>query len=148
MNTDMAGLAQQITNLQQELADIQQENQQLVTGLQQQQAAIATIKAQRAQRIEVMADPGSWDGNKAQFTKWWVKKSMGNAECEHPPHSPRQGHCSVVMNEWPNGRSGTWPTWNKLKTDVKSYFAPQSELNAPDAYAAILLEQATNPSIV
>ncbi|KAI6111935.1 hypothetical protein EV401DRAFT_2075022 [Pisolithus croceorrhizus] len=69
----MAGLAQQITNLQQELADIQQENQQLVTGLQQQQAAIATIKAQRAQRIEVMADPGSWDGNKAQFTKWWVK---------------------------------------------------------------------------
>ncbi|KAI6114296.1 hypothetical protein F5141DRAFT_1001934, partial [Pisolithus sp. B1] len=24
-------------------------------------------------RIEVMADPGSWDGNKAQFAEWWAK---------------------------------------------------------------------------
>ncbi|KAI6098838.1 hypothetical protein EDD16DRAFT_1697556 [Pisolithus croceorrhizus] len=155
----MAGLAQQVADLQQELQDMQQGNQQLLAEAQW--TALPADIIQR--RIEVMADPGSWDGNKAQFAEWWAKMRVWVMQNVNTLLTP-QDKATAVWSQMKGLMAGTWPTWHELKGDIESYFAPQSELcsshfkdffvkfntlhlqlNTPDAYAAILLEQASNP---
>ncbi|KAI6101807.1 hypothetical protein F5141DRAFT_1217965 [Pisolithus sp. B1] len=155
----MAGLAQQIADPQQEPVDNQQENQQLVAGLQQQQAAVTAIEAQRVQwatlpgdviqrRIEVMADPGLWDGKKAQFAEWWVKMRvwvMQNANALPTP----QDKATASEVEWACKQLRELKQGSSQFEDFFAKFdALHLQLNAPDAYAAILLEQVTNPSII
>ncbi|KAI6000449.1 hypothetical protein EDD15DRAFT_2159845 [Pisolithus albus] len=148
----MSGTAQRLADLEQALDDLRNENHRLNGELAQQQQNVAAIKAQRNQwnalpadviqrRIEVMADPSSWDGNKAQFAEWWVKmrvwvtqnrtalptdqdKAMAVWSRMKGPSAGWyiQAHFTTAV------LSGMWPTWNELKFDVEQYFALQTEV--------------------
>ncbi|KAI6110249.1 hypothetical protein EDD16DRAFT_1446428, partial [Pisolithus croceorrhizus] len=92
-------------------------------------------------RIEVMADPGLWDGNKVQFAEWWVKMTVWVVQNVNTLLTP-QDKATAVWSQMKGPTAGcyvqacfmhcinlgTWPTWHELKGDIKSYFAPQSEV--------------------
>ncbi|KAI6109414.1 hypothetical protein EDD16DRAFT_1487073, partial [Pisolithus croceorrhizus] len=85
------------------------------------------------------ADPRALDGNKAQFSKWWVNMRVWVMQNDNALPT-LQDKVTAVCTKGPTAgcyvqacfthciNSGTWPTWNKLKMDIKLYFAPQLEV--------------------
>ncbi|EGO04527.1 hypothetical protein SERLA73DRAFT_68213 [Serpula lacrymans var. lacrymans S7.3] len=69
-------------------------------------AATPSVEKKFNKKVEVVADPGTFEGNRAQFAEWWIKLQI-----------------------WECYTAGVWPTWDDLEVEIKKYFKPQAERN-------------------
>ncbi|EGN97684.1 hypothetical protein SERLA73DRAFT_75345 [Serpula lacrymans var. lacrymans S7.3] len=93
-----------------------------------------------SKKVEIIADPGAFEGDRAQFAKWWIKlqiwiKANWNAfaddfEIATAVLSRLKG---PVAGQYAQVRpqecytTGVWPTWDNLKVEIKEYFKPQAK---------------------
>ncbi|KIJ61165.1 hypothetical protein HYDPIDRAFT_31674 [Hydnomerulius pinastri MD-312] len=116
--------------------------QSLVEAMQQQiaqmQATIATQTAQLADRtpvvnvekrfskkVEIIADPGQYAGEKAKFIEWWTKMKIW-VRANNDAFSNSFELCTVTrMVECLNANH--WPRDTELIEEVESFFLPQNE---------------------
>ncbi|EGN96441.1 hypothetical protein SERLA73DRAFT_154755 [Serpula lacrymans var. lacrymans S7.3] len=91
-------------------------------------------------KVEIVADPGSFDGDKARFAEWWIKLQIwikANIKAFEDNFKlttavllrlkgPVAGrYAQVRLQEC--YQSGNWPAWEDLKVEIEKYFKPQAE---------------------
>ncbi|EGN91651.1 hypothetical protein SERLA73DRAFT_80241 [Serpula lacrymans var. lacrymans S7.3] len=70
-------------------------------------------------KVEVVADPGTFGGDRAQFAEWWIKLQIW-VKANWDAFADNFEECYTA---------GVWPTWDDLKIEIKKYFKPQAECN-------------------
>ena len=131
--------------------------QSLVEAMQQQiaqmQATIATQTAQLADRtpvvnvekrfskkVEIIADPGQYAGEKAKFTEWWTKMKIW-VRANNDAFSNSFELCTAVWSRLTGPIAGRyaqtrmgeclnanhWPSDTELIAEVENFFLPQNE---------------------
>lgn len=124
--------------------------EQMVSALQKQ---LATLQEQLNEqephaprkidkKIQVIADPGSYEGEKAKFQEWWTKIQVwvkanwsafdSDFELASAIWSRMKGptagrYAETRMSECLN--SSIWPTWDLLKREIENLFQPATELD-------------------
>ncbi|EGN97001.1 hypothetical protein SERLA73DRAFT_75845, partial [Serpula lacrymans var. lacrymans S7.3] len=103
-------------------------------------AAEPTVEQKFNKKVEIVADPGTFKGDRARFAKWWIKLQIwikanwdmfaDDFEIATAVLSrlkgPVAGQCAQVrMQECYT--AGVWPTWDDLKVEIEKYFQPQAE---------------------
>ncbi|EGO01378.1 hypothetical protein SERLA73DRAFT_151826 [Serpula lacrymans var. lacrymans S7.3] len=68
--------------------------------------ATPSVEKKFNKKVEVVADPGAFKGDRARFAEWWIKLQIWVKECY---------------------TAGVWPTWDDLKVEIERYFKPQAE---------------------
>ncbi|EGN91674.1 hypothetical protein SERLA73DRAFT_157456 [Serpula lacrymans var. lacrymans S7.3] len=91
-------------------------------------------------KVEVVADPGAFEGDRAQFAEWWIKLQIwvkanwdafaDDFEVATAVLSRLKGpvagrYAQVRLQECYT--AGVWPTWDDLKIEIEKYFKPQAE---------------------
>ena len=135
-------LQAQITNLQN---TVNQQNAQIVAGnaqnaaLQAQQAQWQLPTANISRKVETLADPGHYSGERAKFMEWWTKMKVWArvndavlplrfdkaAAVWSRMEGPIAGrYAANRLNECT--RQNFWPDFDDLCTEVKSFFSPQT----------------------
>ncbi|EGO22842.1 hypothetical protein SERLADRAFT_439617 [Serpula lacrymans var. lacrymans S7.9] len=66
-------------------------------------------------KVKIIADPGAFEGDWAQFAEWWIKLQIWI-----------KANWDVMQECY---TAGVWPTWDDLKVKIKKYFKPQAEHN-------------------
>ncbi|KIN95623.1 hypothetical protein M404DRAFT_165253 [Pisolithus tinctorius Marx 270] len=148
----MEGIQDQLTELRNTLNALRDENYRLSNKLRNAQGTIATIEDQRNQwnalpadviqrRIEVMADPGQYAGDRARFSEWWVKMKVWVAQ-NRTALPTAQDKCTAVWSRMTGpvaGRfaqakfslaivTGVWPDTAEMIEDIDRFFAPQTDV--------------------
>ncbi|EGN95350.1 hypothetical protein SERLA73DRAFT_76464 [Serpula lacrymans var. lacrymans S7.3] len=77
-------------------------------------------------KVEVVADPSAFDGERAQFAKWWIKLHIWVKANWDAFADDFEVATTVLMNAGVLNR-GSWPVWDDLKVEIKKYFKPQAE---------------------
>ncbi|EGO04335.1 hypothetical protein SERLA73DRAFT_148891 [Serpula lacrymans var. lacrymans S7.3] len=77
-------------------------------------AATPSVEKRFNKKVEVVADPGAFEGDRAQFTEWWIKLQIWV-----------KANWDVFADDFEN--AGVWPTWDNLKVEIEKYFKPQAE---------------------
>ncbi|EGO04428.1 hypothetical protein SERLA73DRAFT_68112 [Serpula lacrymans var. lacrymans S7.3] len=80
-------------------------------------AATPSVKKKFNKEVEIVADPGTFEGDRAQFAEWWIKLQIWG------PVAGR--YTQVRLQECYT--TGVWPTWDNLKIEIKKYFKPQAQ---------------------
>ncbi|EGO02531.1 hypothetical protein SERLA73DRAFT_150243 [Serpula lacrymans var. lacrymans S7.3] len=103
-------------------------------------AAEPTVERKFNKKVEIVTDPGAFEGDRAQFAEWWIKLQIwikanwdaftDNFEIAMAVLSRLKGpvagrYAQVRMQECYT--AGVWPTWDDLKVEIKKYFIPQAE---------------------
>ncbi|EGN95810.1 hypothetical protein SERLA73DRAFT_76869 [Serpula lacrymans var. lacrymans S7.3] len=103
-------------------------------------AATPLVEMKFNKKVEVVADPGAFKGDKVQFAKWWIKLQIwvkanwdafaDNFEVATAVLSRLKGpvagrYAQVRMQECYT--TGVWPVWDDLKVEIEKYFKPQAE---------------------
>ena len=135
-------LQAQITNLQN---TVNQQNAQIVAGnaqnvaLQAQQAQWLLPAANISRKVETLADPGRYSGERAKFMEWWTKMKVwvrvndavlplrfnkAAADWSHMEGPIAGRYAANRLNECT--RQNFWPEFEDLCTEVESFFSPQT----------------------
>src|SRR5271168_1715409 len=124
-------MEQMVSTLQTQLASLQEQ-------LNEQEHPVRKID----KRIQVIADPGSYEGEKAKFQEWWTKIQVwvkanwsafdSDFELASAIWSRMKGptagrYAETRMAECLN--STIWPSWDILKREVENLFQPATELD-------------------
>ncbi|EGN96647.1 hypothetical protein SERLA73DRAFT_75527 [Serpula lacrymans var. lacrymans S7.3] len=103
-------------------------------------AATPSVEKKFNKKVEVVADPGAFEGDRAQFAEWWIKLQIwvkanwdtfaDNFEVATAVLSRLKGpvagrYAQVRLQECYT--TGVWPTWDDLKKEIEKYFKPQAE---------------------
>ncbi|EGN95839.1 hypothetical protein SERLA73DRAFT_155112 [Serpula lacrymans var. lacrymans S7.3] len=103
-------------------------------------AATPSVEKKFNKKVKVVADPGAFNGERAQFAEWWIKLQIwvkanwdafaDDFEVATAVLSRLKGpvagqYAQVRMQECYT--VGVWPVWNDLKVEIKKYFKPQAE---------------------
>ncbi|EGO30336.1 hypothetical protein SERLADRAFT_431856 [Serpula lacrymans var. lacrymans S7.9] len=123
MNSLLHNMCAQIQALTNQLAEIQAAP-----------AAESTVAQKFNKKVEIVADPSAFEGDRAQFAKWWIKVNWDTFADEFEIamavlsrlKEPVAGqYAQVRMQECYT--TGVWPTWDDLKVEIEKYFKPQAE---------------------
>ncbi|EGO04542.1 hypothetical protein SERLA73DRAFT_68227 [Serpula lacrymans var. lacrymans S7.3] len=80
-------------------------------------AATPSVEKKFDKKVEVVTDPGTFEGDRARFAEWWIKLQIWG---------PVAGqYAQVRLQECYT--AGVWPTWDDLKKEIEKYFKPQAE---------------------
>ncbi|KIN96343.1 hypothetical protein M404DRAFT_163535 [Pisolithus tinctorius Marx 270] len=148
----MEGIQDQLTELCDLLDGLRDENYRLNNKLRDARGTIATIEGQREQwnalpadviqrRIEVMADPGQYAGDRAKFSEWWIKMKVWVAQ-NRTTLPTAQDKCTAVWSRMTGpvaGRfaqakfslaiiTGVWPDTAEMIEDIDRFFTPQMDV--------------------
>ncbi|EGN96432.1 hypothetical protein SERLA73DRAFT_154751 [Serpula lacrymans var. lacrymans S7.3] len=100
----------------------------------------ASVERKFNKKVEIVADPGSFDGDRARFAEWWIKLQIwvkanykafeDDFELSTAVLSRLKGpvagrYAQVRLQEC--YQSGNWPAWDNLKAEIEKYFKPQAE---------------------
>ncbi|EGO02604.1 hypothetical protein SERLA73DRAFT_70104 [Serpula lacrymans var. lacrymans S7.3] len=103
-------------------------------------AATPSVEKKFNKKVEVVADPGAFEGDRARYTEWWIKLQIwvkanwdvfaDDFEVATAVLSRLKGpvvgqYAQVRMQECYT--VGVWPTWDNLKVEIEKYFKPQAE---------------------
>ncbi|EGO02697.1 hypothetical protein SERLA73DRAFT_70183 [Serpula lacrymans var. lacrymans S7.3] len=103
-------------------------------------AAEFTVEQKFNKKVKIVADPGTFEGDRAQFAEWWIKLQIwikanwdafaDDFEIATAVLSRLKGpvagrYTQVRMQECHTAR--VWPTWDDLKVEIKKYFKLQAE---------------------
>ncbi|EGN95086.1 hypothetical protein SERLA73DRAFT_77093 [Serpula lacrymans var. lacrymans S7.3] len=103
-------------------------------------AANPSVEKKFIKKVEVVADPGAFEGDRARFAEWWIKLQIwvkanwdafaDDFEVATAVLSRLKGpvagrYTQVRLQECYT--AGVWPTWDDLKVEIKKYFKPQAE---------------------
>ncbi|EGO02421.1 hypothetical protein SERLA73DRAFT_69932 [Serpula lacrymans var. lacrymans S7.3] len=103
-------------------------------------AAEPTVEQKFNKKVEIVADPSAFKGDRAQFAEWWIKLQISikanwdtfanNFEIATAVLSRLKGpvagqYAQVRMQECYT--AGVWPVWDDLKVEIKKYFKLQAE---------------------
>ncbi|EGN95232.1 hypothetical protein SERLA73DRAFT_155352 [Serpula lacrymans var. lacrymans S7.3] len=130
MNALLHAMHTQIAALTSQLAEIQANPP----------VATPSVEKKFNKKVEVVADPGAFEGDRAQFAEWWIKLQIwvkanwdafaDNFEvatavlsCLKGPVAGR--YAQVQLQECYT--VGVWPTWDDLKIEIEKYFKPQAK---------------------
>ncbi|EGO00652.1 hypothetical protein SERLA73DRAFT_71648 [Serpula lacrymans var. lacrymans S7.3] len=130
VNTLLHNMRAQILALTMQLAKLQENPP----------AAAPAAEKKFNKKVEVVADPGTFEGDRAQFAKWWIKLQIwvkanwdafaDDFEVATAVLSQLKGpvagqYAQVRLQECYT--AGVWPAWDDLKVEIKKYFKPQAE---------------------
>ncbi|EGO26691.1 hypothetical protein SERLADRAFT_436500 [Serpula lacrymans var. lacrymans S7.9] len=130
VNTLLYNMCAQILALTTQLAELQANPP----------AAAPLVEKKFNKKVEVVADPGTFEGDRARFAKWWiklqiwVKANWGAFSDDFEVATvvlsrlkrPAAGHYTQVrLQEY--YIAGVWPTWDNLKVEIEKYLKPQAE---------------------
>ncbi|EGN98740.1 hypothetical protein SERLA73DRAFT_152577 [Serpula lacrymans var. lacrymans S7.3] len=103
-------------------------------------AAEPTIEQKFNKKVKIIADPGAFEGDRAQFAEWWIKLQIwikANwdtfADDFEIATAVLSGLKGPVAGQYAQVRlqkcytAGVWPTRDDLKIEIKKYFKPQAE---------------------
>ncbi|EGO18785.1 hypothetical protein SERLADRAFT_443757 [Serpula lacrymans var. lacrymans S7.9] len=107
MNALLHAMRTQIAALTSQLAEIQA-NPPVATPL---------VEKKFNKKVEVVADPGAFEGDRARFAEWWIKLQIW-VKANWDAFADDFEECYTA---------GVWPTWDDLKIEIKKYFKPQAE---------------------
>ncbi|EGO19703.1 hypothetical protein SERLADRAFT_443165 [Serpula lacrymans var. lacrymans S7.9] len=77
-------------------------------------AATPSVRKKFTKKVEVVADPGAFKGERSQFAKWWIKLQIWV-----------KANWDVFADNFET--AGVWPVWDDLKVEIEKYFKPQAE---------------------
>ncbi|EGN95704.1 hypothetical protein SERLA73DRAFT_76780 [Serpula lacrymans var. lacrymans S7.3] len=130
MNALLHAMRVQIAELTSQLAEIQANPP----------VATPSVEKKFNKKVEVVADPGAFEGDRARFAEWWIKLQIwvkanwdafaDDFEVATAVLSRLKGpvadrYAQVRLQECYT--AGVWPTWDDLKTEIEKYFKPQAE---------------------
>ncbi|EGO04298.1 hypothetical protein SERLA73DRAFT_148873 [Serpula lacrymans var. lacrymans S7.3] len=105
-------------------------------------ATTPSVEKKFNKKVEVIADPVAFKGDRAQFAKWWIKLQIwvkANWDAFADDFEVATGVLSrlkgPVAGRYAQVRlqecytAGVWPTWDNLKVEIEKYFKPQAEGN-------------------
>ncbi|EGN91431.1 hypothetical protein SERLA73DRAFT_80487 [Serpula lacrymans var. lacrymans S7.3] len=130
MNALLHAMRVQIAELTSQLAEIQANPP----------VATPSVEKKFNKKVEVVADPGAFEGDRARFAEWWIKLQIwvkanwdafaDNFEVATAVLSRLKGpvagrYAQVRLQECYT--TGVWPTWDDLKKEIEKYFKPQAE---------------------
>ena len=135
-------LQAQITNLQN---TVNQQNAQIVAGnaqnaaLQAQQAQWQLPAANISRKVETLADPSRYSGERAKFMEWWTKMKVW-VRVNDAVLPLRFDKAAAVWSRMEGPIAGRymanqlnectcqnfWPDFDDLCTEVESFFSPQT----------------------
>ncbi|EGO00408.1 hypothetical protein SERLA73DRAFT_73130 [Serpula lacrymans var. lacrymans S7.3] len=110
INTLLHNMRAQILTLTMQLAE-----------LQATPAAAPSVEKKFNKKVEIVADPGASEGDRARFAEWWIKLQIwvkANWDVFANNFEVATAECYT---------SGVWPTWDDLKIEIKKYFKSQAE---------------------
>jgi hypothetical protein len=130
---------EEIKSLQQMLTEMKGQMEQLQWQLDNKEDEPQRKKG-FSKKVEVIADPGQYMGEKAKFAEWWAKVQIwikANLEAFDSdieiaaaiwsrmkgPTAGRYAETRLVGCM----ESQQWPKWPELKNEVEEYFRPQTE---------------------
>ncbi|EGO04630.1 hypothetical protein SERLA73DRAFT_149058 [Serpula lacrymans var. lacrymans S7.3] len=110
-----------------------------LTEIQAAPAAKSMVERKFNKKVEIVADPSAFQGDRARFAEWWIKLQIwikakdvfaDDFEIATAVLSRLKGpvagrYAQVRMQECCT--AGVWPTWDDLKVEIKKYFKPQAE---------------------
>ncbi|EGN91725.1 hypothetical protein SERLA73DRAFT_80186 [Serpula lacrymans var. lacrymans S7.3] len=122
VNTLLHNMCAQVLVLTRQLAELQANPT----------AAAPSIEKKFNKKVEVVTDPRTFEGDRAQFAEWWIKLQIWLLRSDQDIavlsrlKGPVVGqYTQVRMQECYT--AGVWPTWDNLKVEIKKYFKPQAE---------------------
>ncbi|EGO19059.1 hypothetical protein SERLADRAFT_443596 [Serpula lacrymans var. lacrymans S7.9] len=130
MNALLHAMRTQIATLTSQLAELQNNPP----------AATPLVEKKFNKKVEVVADPGAFEGDRAQFAEWWIKLQIwvkanwdaftDDFEVATAVLSRLKGpvagrYAQVRLQECYT--AGVWPTWDDLKKEIEKYFKLQAE---------------------
>ncbi|EGO04644.1 hypothetical protein SERLA73DRAFT_68328 [Serpula lacrymans var. lacrymans S7.3] len=80
-------------------------------------AVTPSVEKKFNKKVEVIADPGAFEGDRARFAEWWIKLQIW-IKANWEVFADNLEECYTA---------GVWPVWNNLKVEIKKYFKPQAE---------------------
>ncbi|EGO03635.1 hypothetical protein SERLA73DRAFT_158201 [Serpula lacrymans var. lacrymans S7.3] len=119
---------------------IKQGRERTSSNLEQANPPTPSVEKKFNKKVEVVADPGAFKGDRAQFAEWWIKLQIwvqanwdafaNDFEVATAVLSRLKGpvagqYAQVRMQECYT--AGVWPTWDNLKVEIEKYFKPQAE---------------------
>ncbi|EGO28098.1 hypothetical protein SERLADRAFT_435870 [Serpula lacrymans var. lacrymans S7.9] len=107
VNALLHSMRQQILALATQLAEIQANPP----------VATPSVEKKFNKKVKVIADPGAFQGDRAQFAKWWIKLQIW-VKANWDAFADDFEECYTT---------GVWPTWDNLKIEIEKYFKPQAE---------------------
>ncbi|EGO04603.1 hypothetical protein SERLA73DRAFT_68292 [Serpula lacrymans var. lacrymans S7.3] len=107
VNTLLHNMRAQISALTRQLAELQANPI----------AAAPSVEKKSSKKVEVVADPGAFEGDRAQFAKWWIKLQIWGLVVGR--------YAQVRLQECYT--AGVWPTWDNPKVKIEKYIKPQAE---------------------
>ncbi|EGN94243.1 hypothetical protein SERLA73DRAFT_77667 [Serpula lacrymans var. lacrymans S7.3] len=130
MNALLHAMRTQIAALTSQLAEIQANPP----------VATPSVEKKFNKKVEVIADPGAFEGDRARFAEWWIKLQIW-VKANWDAFADDFEVATVVLSRLKGpvaGRyaqvqlqecytAGVWPTWDDLKIEIKKYFKPQAE---------------------
>ncbi|EGN94907.1 hypothetical protein SERLA73DRAFT_155592 [Serpula lacrymans var. lacrymans S7.3] len=93
-------------------------------------AATPLLEKKFNKKVEVVADPGAFDGERAQFAEWWIKLQIwvkANWDAFADDFEVVTTVLSRLKGPVECYTAGVWPVWDDLKVEIKKYFKPQAE---------------------
>ncbi|EGN95296.1 hypothetical protein SERLA73DRAFT_77313 [Serpula lacrymans var. lacrymans S7.3] len=130
MNALLHAMRTQIAALTSQLAEIQANPP----------VATPSVEKKFNKKVKVIADPGAFEEDRAQFAKWWIKLQIwvkanwdafaDNFEVATAVLSRLKGpvagrYAQVQLQECYT--AGVWSTWDDLKIEIEKYFKLQAE---------------------
>ncbi|EGN97850.1 hypothetical protein SERLA73DRAFT_74108 [Serpula lacrymans var. lacrymans S7.3] len=130
MNGLLHAIRAQIATLTSQLAELQTNPP----------AATPSVEKKFNKKVEVVTDPGAFEGDRARFAEWWIKLQIwvkenwdafaDNFEVATAVLCRLKGpvasqYAQVRLQECYT--AGVWPTWEDLKKEIEKYFKPQAE---------------------
>ncbi|EGN95316.1 hypothetical protein SERLA73DRAFT_77344 [Serpula lacrymans var. lacrymans S7.3] len=79
--------------------------------------ATPSVKKKFNKKVKVVADPGTFEGDRAQFAEWWIKLQIW-VKTNWDAFADNNQECYTA---------GVWPTSDDLKKEIEKYFKPQAE---------------------
>ncbi|EGO20545.1 hypothetical protein SERLADRAFT_441888 [Serpula lacrymans var. lacrymans S7.9] len=107
MNSLLHAMRAQIATLTSQLAELQTNPP----------VATPSVEKKFNKKVEVVVDPGTFEGDRARFAEWWIKLQIW-VKANWDAFADDFEECYTA---------GVWPTWNNLKKEIEKYFKPQAE---------------------
>ncbi|EGN94213.1 hypothetical protein SERLA73DRAFT_155943 [Serpula lacrymans var. lacrymans S7.3] len=96
-------------------------------------AATPSVRKKFTKKVEVVADPGAFKGERSQFAKWWIKLQIW-VKANWDVFADNFEVATVVLSRLKGPvagqyaqTAGVWPVWDDLKVEIEKYFKPQAE---------------------
>ncbi|EGO04761.1 hypothetical protein SERLA73DRAFT_149149 [Serpula lacrymans var. lacrymans S7.3] len=98
------------------------------------------VKQKFNKKVEIVTDPGTFEGDRARFAKWWIKLQIwikanwvvfaddfkiATAVLSRLKGPVAGQYTEVQLQEC--STANHWLTWDNLKGEIEKYFKPQAE---------------------